>query len=303
VWVVLRVRFVICCCFLRLFTRLTQATGWEHNRGMVYLKLFGVMLLGGTLFGQEFEVASIRQVDMSLGEILRAGRFGVNIDDSTVELRAHAPIALIQLAFGVLRDQVLNMPDSSNGLFFDVKGRIPPGVSKDRVPQMLQALLAERFKLVVHRQEVSRPIYHLTAADGARKLQPSTSTGPGRCSLEGARRKCVGMTMGELADLLTNMAQIATAVANSPNAAAAGLANVAVQAQSDWLVTRPVFNKTGIEGRFDFAFDYGRTMADPTAPPVRVVDSLAALGLKLEPDKMSTQNVIVDRMERLPTEN
>ena len=146
-------------------------------------------------------------------------------------------------------------------------------------------------------------MYDMTAPAGVGKLQPSTGTGPGRCVMESGRRMCRAMTLNELAAMITNLGQIARSVANSPAAAAAGLANAAANAGADWLVDRPVKDKTGITGRFDFAFDYGRSPAALAAPPVRVVDSLAALGLRLEPAKNTVQTITIEKINRLPTPN
>src|SRR5215813_8706602 len=95
---------------------------------------------------KQFEVASVRQVDMNLGEIIRTGRASVTVDDAMADLKAQSPILLITRAYGVVEDQVVNFPESSRGIFFDIQAKFPAGATKDQFPEMLQALLASRFK-------------------------------------------------------------------------------------------------------------------------------------------------------------
>jgi uncharacterized protein (TIGR03435 family) len=269
------------------------------------MKLFLILVFCGSAFAQApsekvtFEVATINQVEnVSIADLLRRK---VAIDDTFATLPAQTPIELIQRAYGVAQDQIQKVPDASRGIYFDVKAKIPAGVSKDRVPEMLQALLAERFKLVVHRQAEARPIYELAVAPGGvKKMQPSSGTGPGRCPLESGHHVCHAMTLAELATQITNLRLLARGAQSSPAGASSGLADVATNALADYLIDRPVFDKTGVDGRFEFVFDYGPVAGAPDVPPVRMKDSLTALGLTLVPVNTTSQTVVIDHMERLP---
>lgn len=268
------------------------------------MKLLLVFLLAAPAFAQAtFEAATIDPVELTLAQAL-SGRSSVTIDDSFATFRGQSQIQLIQRAYGVMADQILQLPDSSRGANFDIRAKIPAGVSKDKVPEMLQALLVERFKLTVHRQEEQRKLYDLTVAPGgAKKMQQVEGGGPGRCPLQSSHRLCQAMTMAELATMMTNLRTLANAVAKAPAAAAAGLAEYAANAPVDFLVDRPVVDNTGLDGRFAFPFDYGPVPGSPDIPPVRIVDSLAALGLKLVPVTRPVQTVVIDHIERMPTGN
>jgi uncharacterized protein (TIGR03435 family) len=268
------------------------------------MKLLIFLLLGGTAFGQAaFEAATIDPVELTLAQAL-GGRSSVTIDESFATFRGQSHIQLIQRAYGVMADQILKLPDSVRGANFDIRAKIPAGVSKDKVPEMLQALLAERFKLVVHRQEEQRKLYELTVAPGGTKrMQQVEGAGPGRCPLEAGHRVCQAMTMGELATMMTNLRTLALAAAKAPASAAAGLAEMAANAPVDFLVDRPVVDNTGLDSRFVFPFDYGPVPGSPDIPPVRIRDSLAALGLQLVPVTRAVQTVVIDHIERMPTGN
>ncbi|HVY94914.1 MAG TPA: TIGR03435 family protein [Bryobacteraceae bacterium] len=268
------------------------------------MKFLIFLLVGGTACAQvTFEAATIDPVEMTLAQAI-GGRSSVTIDDSFATFRGQSPVQLIQRAYGVLADQIINLPDSSRGVNFDIRAKIPAGVSKDQVPEMLQALLAERFKLVVHRQEEQRKLYQLTVAPGGtKKMQRMEGAGPGRCPLQDGHRICAAESMAELATMMTNLRTLALAAAKAPAAAASGLAEMAANAPRDFLVDRPVIDKTGLEGRFEFPFDYGPVPGSPDLPPYRIVDSLNALGLKLVPVTSAVQTVVIDHIERMPTAN
>jgi uncharacterized protein (TIGR03435 family) len=268
------------------------------------MKLLLVFLVAASAFGQvTFEAATIDPIEMTLGQAL-GGRSGVTIDDSFATFRGQSHVQLIQRAYGVMADQIMKLPDSVRGANFDIRAKIPAGIPKDKVPEMLQALLVDRFKLVMHRQEEQRKLYELTVAPGGtKKMQKVEGAGPGRCPLQSGHRVCQAMTMAELATMMTNLRTLAMAAAKAPAAAAAGLAEMAANAPVDFLVDRPVVDNTGLDGRFVFPFDYGPAPGSPDIPPVRIRDSLAAVGLQLVPVTRPVQTVVIDHIERMPTEN
>ena len=85
------------------------------------------------------------------------------------------------------------------------------------------------------------------------------------------------------------------------------------------LLDRPVVDMTGIAGSYDFSLEYswdevrslvrassgGATElpANPDAPGNSIFTSVAAFGLRLEARKAPIEVVVVDRIERIPTEN
>jgi uncharacterized protein (TIGR03435 family) len=100
------------------------------------------------------------------------------------------------------------------------------------------------------------------------------------------------MTMGELAQILS----------------ALGMRGATTGA--DWLIDRPVVDMTGLSGAFDFTLDYGRIPGvggrsgdGPLAPIIRLRDSIDALGLKLQPAKDPFDVIVIDHIDRVPTEN
>jgi len=83
-----------------------------------------------------------------------------------------------------------------------------------------------------------------------------------------------------------------------------------------WSVDRPVVDMTGLAGVYDFSLDYGlvggsgvvgRAGIADTQADVRVemsvVGALKKVGLKLDPRKLPFDHIVVDRVEKTPTEN
>ena len=99
-----------------------------------------------------------------------------------------------------------------NSVTFDVRGKLPAGSTKGQVPECLQALLADRFKLAVHHQSEIRPAYELTVGN---KLNLTSSAAPdplekNKCKDDTGHRLCRNMTMPELASLLNGLVNMRT---------------------------------------------------------------------------------------------
>jgi uncharacterized protein (TIGR03435 family) len=141
---------------------------------------FCVLLLTGVAWGQTpaagpvFEVATIKLAEspniakMSAGKL----RIGLKIEAGRVDAGFMSLTDLIEAAYKVKSYQ-LSGPDWMNSQRFDVLAKMPDGSTKEQVPDMLKALLAERFKLVVHKESKEHSIYALVVGKGGSKLKES----------------------------------------------------------------------------------------------------------------------------------
>lgn len=82
---------------------------------------------------------------------------------------------LIADAYGVRRNQVSGEPNWLDSRRFDVVAKVPEGATRDQVKLTLQNLLAERFKLTLHRETKELPIYALVVDAKGPRLKDSTS--------------------------------------------------------------------------------------------------------------------------------
>ena len=171
---------------------------------------------------------------------------------------------------------------------FDIVAKAPPNTAEDALRLMLQTLLAERFKLAIHREQKSTAVFALVAAKRGFKLQTAAGSGRPKCSpgqgAEGLNHTvCTNFTMADLA------AALPTRIAPS-------------------FIDRPVVDLTGLKRTYDIQLDWvprsptGNT-ADGAAGPT-VFDALnKQLGLKLEERKLSMPVIVVEHIERVPSEN
>src|ERR1700683_2978598 len=124
-----------------------------------FIALVSIALVSAAIFGQgaatppTFEIADVHVSPHTLtpnlrGGVLRAGRY---------ELRQATMVDLIRTAYGVDADKVLSGPSWLESDRFDVIAKAPPSANAETVKLMLQALLAERFKLVVHADSHALP--------------------------------------------------------------------------------------------------------------------------------------------------
>jgi uncharacterized protein (TIGR03435 family) len=185
--------------------------------------------------------------------------------------------------------QVAGGPDWSRRDGFDIEAHMPdapqaPGASA----LMLRALLAERFGLRVHRETRELPVYALVRGnrDGAlgRQLIGSSGCQPFtadrtvpvevqcrvRAGFDGLTGK--GVSMAGLASLLAPIAG------------------------------RPVVDRTGLTGDFDFQLRYAADLDRESKFPSIFTAVREQLGLNLESTRAPIEVVVIDRVER-PTEN
>jgi uncharacterized protein (TIGR03435 family) len=234
------------------------------------------------------------------GGVLRAGRY---------EIRTATMVDLIRTAYGIDADKVLGGPSWLESDRFDVIAKAPPGATPETAKLMLQALLADRFKLVLHTDSHPLPAYALTVGKGGPpKLKEADGSGDIGCKptvqtppppapggqnvptimLPTFLYACHSMTMAAFADALRTM-------------------NGAQQ----FFDTSPVVDQTGLKGAWDFTFKY-----TPKIPPglnvllgpgfeiITIFDAVdKQLGLKLDSIKMPIPVMIVDSVNRKPTDN
>jgi uncharacterized protein (TIGR03435 family) len=159
---------------------------------------------------------------------------------------------------------------------------------------MLQAILADRFKLKVHRESKELSLYALVIAKGGFKLKdadPNNTYPNGIKGPDGGTRS--GMMMMR-SDSITGR----------------GITIAALASQLSWQVHRIVKDKTELKGRYDVSLqltpddiaDAGKDVAGESAKPSLFTALQEQLGLRLEPTKGPVDTVVIDHVE-MPSEN
>jgi uncharacterized protein (TIGR03435 family) len=257
-------------------------------------------LVSGLAFGQSgpaparFEIADVHvtpktEVNTFMGvNPPRNGRY---------EFHSASMIDLIQTAYGVSPDHILGGPSWLEMDRFDVIALVPagtreqampgspPGALSDAVMEMFQTLLADRFRLKLHKEVKPLPGFALTVS---RKLQLKEGDGSGDtgCRMlapEGptdttVRYACRNISMEALAAVLPRLRG---------------------------LPFNAVVDKTELKGSWNFDVKWSLGSNGAAAGDAAVVaDAIEKqLGLKLEQQAIPTEVTVVDSADNVPTAN
>jgi uncharacterized protein (TIGR03435 family) len=214
---------------------------------------------------------------------------------------------LIQNAYSLLtEDRVIGAPDWAKNEWFDIQVKIgaediagmqklSTAESNARRALMMQAFLAERFKLKEHSAITQVPVYELVLAKGSSKLVDSaTDTNP---KLNKGKDSMPRMGIRSAKD--TSFVE-----AYSMSAWALFLS------QPMTGVGRPVLDKTGLPGAYDFDFNWsvysarpampGAVAGDASAPDdtTSIFGALKEVGLKLQPATGPIDTIVIDHVEK-----
>lgn len=212
------------------------------------------------------------------GGVLRGTRY---------DLRKATIFDMIRLAYGVDPDTVVGGPNWLEFDRFDIAAKAAAGSSPEAVRLMLQALLTDRFRLLLRHDTRPMPAFALTMGKGQPKLTKSDGGTNTECTAQeqptGSIIRdvvCRNMTMKEFAPRLRNMA-------------------------GDYL-TQPVVDATGLDGAWDFELKWNRRQIVPPAGTERITifDAIAKqLGLALVQRDAPAPVLVVERVNETPTPN
>lgn len=226
-----------------------------------------------------FEVASIKPHDGPLHSI-----FGFSSSGTRATYEVYSTSRLVMEAYNLNDYQVsfnVRQPeDEYYDIFAKAEGDGAP--TRNDFRQMLQTLLADRFKLKVHRETKEMPVYALVVGKNGPKLKESApdAVWSGRGTVNG-RNQAMAQTKATMED-------IAEAIRNNG------------------FLDRPVLDKTGLTGTYDFKIESTPQFRINNNPELGDISVFTAvqdqLGLKLEPQKAPIEILVVDHIEK-PTAN
>jgi uncharacterized protein (TIGR03435 family) len=256
--------------------------------------LLAAAATGQTAAPLAFEVASIKPA----GPCCAPGQWRESkVGDDRVDFHNVTLRYCIAFAYR-LKEYQVSGPAWIGELRYELAAKGAEGTRREQLPAMMQALLADRFRLELHHEKKDFNVFALLVNKNGPKLKEATVE-PG--APEGAN---FGMSMSG-----TGVGRIEARRADMP-----AFANTLPR-----LVGRPVVNLTGLTGRYDFDVEFSREdvngmgMALPAtpggaAPPapefgVSIFVSIQRIGLKLEAQKLPLDAIVVDRAEKTPSEN
>jgi len=268
----------------------------------------------------KFEAASIKpnkSVDVG------GGRSNLGQKGGYVRIFKHSLRMLMGIAYDLpnLSDagnRIVGLPGCADSQYFDIEARAEGSPDSAQKRLMLQSLLAERFKLVMHHETRQRPVFALvllqagklgpqlhvhaddsscdTAASGA--TQPSS---PEAAAISELHKFPCGRVVGGL-------------LPNQPNQAWSGgrrvtMEMIASSLGGDELFDRPIIDRTGDHRIFDFTIEWHTLLQSLSTAPsadasgITLVEALRdQLGLKLLAQRGPVDVLVVEHAER-PTPN
>lgn len=260
-------------------------------------------LLSVVGFGQTSEPAPAFETAMIRASAPGAFPFmrGPAVRGGHYEVRNASMVDLVRTAYNVDADKVLGGPTWLEMDRFDVFAKTPGKPPADTQRLMLRALLADRFKLVVHNETQSMPAYSMSAGKHP-TLKKSDPSGKSGCKFD-----VQGMSLQS-----TGAAAPAAVPASAPmfqytcrnvtmTAFAEELRRMPMSQQ--YLRDVPILDKTGLEGAWDFELKYSlRGPFGASTDLVTLPDAVEKqLGLKLEVVKVPMPVVVVDSVNQKPT--
>jgi len=228
--------------------------------------------------------------------------------------RAYGPVLGYDALHGLDWDQISG-PAWLASERYSVDAKVPAGATKEQLRLMWQALLEERFHLKLHFTTKDFTVYELSVAKNGPKL-PKAGAGPERPK-PGFPVLAPGARLGRLIVPPRNVRYTFRdySTAEFIQMLAWPLSEEGAQIYEGVFALGKVVDKTGLDGRYDFTFEFaGRMSAGGAFPPPlpdgetdtapALFDALQQqLGLKLEKTKAKLDVLVVDRVDRVPTEN
>ncbi len=247
-------------------------------------------ILAGTLFGQTaarpaFEVASVKPwvpgsgvhlLDCSGDRFIVSGVHFGNILQWTYDLQPATGDEFLQ-----------RVPASIRGNAYDIQAKASgPIASESQCRLMVQALLADRFKLAFHYETRDAELSDLVVARSGPKLRKALPTDEGT----------------DVNFVFNGFAYTQPPIADADTRA--HTKGVTMQELAQWLATpasapQPIADKTGLEGRYKIDLRISTSLPadgqDPVDPPLEA--ALAKLGLRLEKHKGTVKVPVLDHIE------
>ena len=224
-----------------------------------------LLVLLATAPAQTFEVASIKPSTAQPG-----GTSGIATEKGRMTGRNVTLKRCIRSAYNISEARIFGGPSWADDDRYDIDAKAPGPVGDHDMEPMLQALLADRFKLVIHRETRPLPGYAIVTGKKGILAKPSESNVGSRSNSSRTMIDAVGCDMACLARKISEV------------------------------LHAPESDATGIEGRFDFKLQFvpddlnAKAAATDAQGPTIFAALEEQLGLKLEPRKVPTEVIVID---------
>jgi uncharacterized protein (TIGR03435 family) len=280
-----------------------------------------------------FDVVSIRPSEPPKGNGMRVGaRGGPGTPDPIRFTCENCSLSNLVTQAYTIRSYQLSGPRWLNTERFDIVAKIPEGATREQFRLMQQNLLVERFKLAVHQEQKEMSIFELVVAKNGPKMKESepdtpTNASPNGNGPESSARPPVGPPrvttdkdgfpifppgVGPIVMVVNGRARI-----RGNNESMEHFAGILSNR-----LGKPVIDGTGLKGKYEFTLSWEtdslamqRTLppfldgqpvpgsGDGDSGPTIFSALQQQLGLKLIQKQGPVAVLVVDHIEKMPTEN
>jgi uncharacterized protein (TIGR03435 family) len=200
---------------------------------------------------------------------------------------------------------------------YDIEARAAGNPTKDQYRLMMQALLADRFKLAIHFETKQVPVYAL-ALDKPGKFGPQFRQHPSDSPCSTATPTGHGAAPAQADGFPEMCGAFVDVSASNPGRLTIGARNVPMAmiattfSSQGFGVDRPVVDKTGLTGTFDIVVEFTPQINGPLPPgatfqpdesgPTFLEAMKEQLGLRLDKQTAPVDSIVIDHIEQ-PSEN
>jgi len=268
----------------------------------------------------QFEVASIKPFDPSAqGQVLA----GLHVDGVQIRAVGYSLRDLLAIAYKI-KATLISGPDWTASERFDISATLPVGSTAAQLPEMFQALLADRFQVKLHKDKREFPVYALLVAKGGSKMKetPPDADDSDKDRPPGTRNAA---TTAAGNGVSVNFGHGSSFTFANNRFEAHKLTMRLFSGNLERFSDRQIVDMTGLTAQYDFAFDVmpedyramllrsavwvganlppeAQKMLDATSPAA-LGDALEQVGLRLEPRKAPLDVLVIDQALKTPTAN
>jgi uncharacterized protein (TIGR03435 family) len=268
------------------------------------ITLLTIATAAGQQPGSSLEVATVKRPDpLAPVHARMSARGGPGTDQPTHFECRGCPLALL-IAKAYDRDLYqVSGSDWLMGDLFEVNAKVPENTSIQEFRRMLQALLAERFRLKVRSETRDVAGYELSVGARGSKLKDA---GPPVAPPEAPVSALTRLDSNGFPVLLRGE-YMAAALGHYRRHTQETIGEL-VKWLTIWL-RKPVVDRTGLTGRYDITLSFVMSSSprvppdEPDVPGPTLVDAVRETGLRLVSKKVQVDYIVVESAQRIPAEN
>lgn len=278
------------------------------------------ILLAPAAFAQssrpQFEVASVRAFAPGQGP----AAVGIHMDRAQLHAVGLSLKDYLSTAYNI-KALLISGPHWTETDRFDITATLPAGTTPAQVPEMLQSLLADRFRVKLHKDQKEFPVYALVTGKGPLKLKESPPDP--NAQKDEAKGTFNNGTVAFVDGVTVSYLDGSSFYFGNNRVEAKKLNTTQFTRDMERFSDRQIVDMTGLTGQYDFAFsvspeDYQAMMLrslvwlnqklppeaqrflDSTSPAA-LGDALEQVGLKLEPRRAPLDVLVIDDALKTPT--